>query len=55
MTMSANIRAVITHINVAAEQLTSLDRWAAMINHIVTKIVTALPKNQAKLPQLGCG
>lgn len=55
MAMIANIRAVIAHINEAAEQLTSLDRWDAMINYIVTKIVTALPKNRAKLPCLAVG
>lgn len=55
MAMITNIRAAVAHIKETAEQLASLDRWEAMIQYIVAKIVTASAQYRSRLPCLAGG
>jgi hypothetical protein len=47
MALMAKIRAAITHVRAAAEQLPKIDRWQIFMDYVVAKIIRLLPPWQS--------
>jgi hypothetical protein len=43
MALIANIRAALSHVRAAAEQLPRVDRWKTFVDYVVSKIIRTLP------------
>jgi len=43
-TLVANVRAALQYVKACAEQLTSMDRWAALLRYVCQRIVPPIPQ-----------
>jgi hypothetical protein len=50
MVLIANIRAALTHVKAAAEQLPKMGRWQIFVDCVVAKIARPLPPWQSPQP-----
>ena len=55
MMLIANIRAALSHVRTAAEQLPAVDRWKTLLNYIVARIIPHRPRKRLEAGALLLG